>query len=273
MEGTFYSAAPMQARIDAEVNSGKPLADVVQVANEPFFNQLISKHELVNLKNVPNVAAIPAAYRDQFYAFAHEVFVTSITYNTNVLKSAPANYLDVVKLGKHAGIADPRLTGAASAITYLTMKLYGASFWTTVKDKGVGIFPSVTAMLPLAVSGELDAYIQTQGAGVCAEKQGEPVKVVYPAQGVIAIPQYTAVLAKASRPAAGELYASWVASPQGQQVITSNDCSFSARSGVQEPAGLPPLSSLNVLPFTSDELTKEYPAMQTAAVKAAGLSS
>lgn len=273
MQGQFYAGAPMEAKVSAEVDGGNLVADVVQIGNGTFLSSLVDKGALYDMTDVPGIDQIPEAYRNGTHYFAHEVFVSAITYNTNAVKTEPTSYQQVVDMGKKAGIVDPRAGGGSAFITYFLTKTYGDAIWSKVKDNGVVLNASVANAVPSVVSGDLDAIINSQGAGACAQSQGKPVKVAYPAEGVTPLVFYTGVFAKAKHPAAAKLYAAWVASRAGQQIIADTDCTFSARADVTPFQGLPKLTDLKVTAYPLDQYNTEYPTIAKQAAAAAGLSS
>src|ERR1700691_3423767 len=271
LEAQFFSTVPMETRITAEAKSGQPKSDVIMNGDVGYLDNMISAGQLASMANVPHVSAIPAAYRDGTYYYASEIYVSAITYNTNNVKTPPTSYADVVDMGKKAAIVDPRTGGGSALITYMLTKLYGTSFWSSVKTNGNLMFASVAQAAPEVASGALNAMINSNGAGTCDEEQGQPVKVVYPSQGVSALPFYTAVQAKAQHPDGARLYAAWIASQQGQTLLTGADCTFSARPDVQASTSLPTLKSLNVLHYPYEQYSAEYPALDKQAIAAAGL--
>jgi ABC-type Fe3+ transport system substrate-binding protein len=273
MQGQFYAGAPMEAKVSAEVDGGNLVADVVQIGNATFLSSLVDKGALHDMTDVPGIDQIPESYRNGTHYFAHEVFVSAITYNTNAVKTEPTSYEQVVDMGKKAGIVDPRAGGGSAYIMYFLTKTYGDSIWTKVKSNGVVLNASVANAVPAVVSGDLDAIINSQGAGACAQSQGKPVKVAYPAEGVTPLVFYTGVFAKAKHPAAAKLYAAWAASREGQQLITDTDCTFSARPDVTPFKGLPKLTDLKVTAYPLAQYNAEYPTIAKQAATAAGLSS
>jgi iron(III) transport system substrate-binding protein len=273
LEAQFFSTVPMETRITAEAKSGQPKSDVIMNGDVGYLSNMISTGQLAQMTNVPNVTAISSDYRDGLYYYASEIYLSAITYNTNNVSTPPTSYQDVVNMGKKAAIVDPRTGGGSALITYMLTKLYGTSFWSSVKSNGNLMFASVAQAAPEVASGALNAMINSNGAGTCDEEQGQPVKVVYPAQGVVALPFFTAVQAKAQHPDGARLYAAWIASQQGQTLLTGADCTFSARPDVSASSTLPALSSLHVLKYPYAQYSAQYPALDKQAIAAAGLTT
>ncbi len=73
--------------------------------------------------------------------------------------------------------------------------------------------------------------------------KGEPVKVVYPADGTIVIPSPIAMFTTSKNQEAAKAVLDWFLSPAGQEVMVKG-WMHSVRDDIAAPQGAPPLKSL-----------------------------
>jgi len=79
------------------------------------------------------------------------------------------------------------------------------------------------------------------------KEAGQPVEVVYPAEGSPLIVCPNAVLGRAPNPNAARLFQSYLLSREGQQVLIDFAAQHSAHPQVKEKAGRRPLSEIKVM--------------------------
>ena len=266
------TTAPLIERVNAELSSGKPKADVVMVSDTVWPEDLLKAGNIAEYK-IDTYKLWPAQYKVDNYFFVSQLYVSSLFYNTNKVSTAdaPKTYLDVLKFGKRANLADPRAGGGNAAIMYGTMQLFGDSFWKSAAAAGVEYSQSVAQATPKVISGDAFASIHTHSFPACQEAEGRPVKTVYPAEGVWPTPAVTFGTKGSAYPRAAELFLAYIMSEEGQSFINVADCTYSVRPGVGLNKALPPLTSLKVIHISSEDWRKNGRGYRNAAAKAAGV--
>ncbi len=94
---------------------------------------------------------------------------------------------------------------------------------------------------PIGITLEDNAFRFVQGGG--------PVKVVYPAEGVIAAPDGIALVKGAPRPDAGKAFIDWCLSKPTQDFLVDQMLRRPVRVDGKNPPGLAPLSQIKTLPY------------------------
>ncbi len=272
MEYVRLTTAPLIERVNAELSSGKPVADVVMVSDSVWPEDLFQAGKIAEYK-VDSYKVWPAQYkRDNFY-FVSQLYLSAVIYNPTKVKGAdiPKTYEDVLKFGKRATLADPRAGGGNASIMFGTMALFGESFWKKAAAANVQYSASVAEAAPQIMSGDEWASIHTNSLPACLEADGKPIKTVYPAEGVWPTPAVTFGTKGASHPKAAELFLAYVMSDEGQSFINIRDCTYSVRPGVKLNPVMPSLDSVKVINITPEQWRKQGPEYRITAARAAGI--
>jgi iron(III) transport system substrate-binding protein len=102
---------------------------------------------------------------------------------------------------------------------------------------------------PVAVNGGDYTFYQ-------ARKKGNPVEIVYPAEGVPLVVSPTAITAFAPHPAAARLFTDFTFSREVQQVLADSEGLYTGHPDVKYPADKPKLGDLRLLTVDPVELEK-----------------
>ena len=266
------TTAPLIERVNAELASGKPKADVVMVSDTVWPQDLLKAGNIAEYK-IDAYKLWPAQYKVENSFFVSQLYVSAIFYNPNKVSAvnAPKTYLDVLKFGKQANLADPRAGGGNATIMYGTMQMFGDSFWKSAAAAGVEYSQSVAQATPKVISGDAFASIHTHSFPACQEAQGRPIKTVYPAEGVWPTQAVTFGTKGSAHPRATELFLAYIMSEEGQNFLNVADCTYSVRPGVRLSEALPPLNSLKVIHISPEDWRKNNSSYRDSAAKAAGI--
>lgn len=266
------TTAPMIERVNAELSSGKPSADVVMVSDTVWPEDL-HKDGKIQAYDLPDYGIWPDQYKRDKYYFVSQMYVSAVFYNTNLVKpeDAPKGYMDVLKFENRANLSDPRAGGGNASIMFGTMELFGDSFWKKAAEAGVEYSASVAQATPKVVSGDALASIHTHSFPACQEAEGRPVKTVYPPEGVFSTKAVTFGTAGAAHPKAAALFMAYMMSEEGQNFINVSDCTYSVRPGVKLNKALPPLETIKVINISADEWREKGAAYRETATRAAGV--
>ena len=102
---------------------------------------------------------------------------------------------------------------------------------------------------PIGVNGAEYFYYKTL-------KQGNPVKIVYPKEGVPLVVSPTAIAAAAPHPNAARLFTEFILSKENQQILADKEGLYTGHPEVTYPKDKPLLKDLKLLTVDADELDK-----------------
>ena len=229
------------------------VADVINASDAAHFIAWKRNGWLASF--VPEEVArfYPAEHRDRdgFYATSR-VYVSSLGYNTNLVKAedAPKSFMDLLHpkwLGKIVK-AHPSYSGTIMTATFQIARELGWDYFEKLaKQKVLQVQSSVDPPKKLAL-GERAVMADGNDFNLVQFKEaGQPVEIVYPAEGSPLIVCPNAVLARAANPNAARLFQSYLFSREGQQQIVDFAAQHSAHPQVKEKPGRKSLAEIKVM--------------------------
>jgi len=255
--------AKVMARLMAEVESGRVVADVVWVADPASI--ILLKQKGLLMKYVPPEASL-IPYKDpDGYWVAGRVILQVIAYNTKMIKDPPTSWKDLVspafigKLpkewrgGSWLAMPNPLYSGAVTATVYALSNKYGWGYFSELRKLGVVVEKSNGAVLNGILIGKYPVGITLDYMVREAEAKGEPIKMVLPKDGAVLIPSPIAILKTTKYPEAAKVFVRFMLSKQVQEMLAKYGV-IPAREDVQPPAGTPPLSKVPVITVNWDKL-------------------
>ena len=102
---------------------------------------------------------------------------------------------------------------------------------------------------PIGVNGAEYFYYKTL-------KQGNPIKIVYPKEGVPLIVSPVAIAKDAPHPNAAKLFTEFIFAKESQQLLADKEGLYTGHPDVTYPSDKPKLKDLKLLPADADELEK-----------------
>jgi len=195
----------------------------------------------------------PGEHRDPDGLYAtSRVYVSSLGYNTNLVKAedAPKSFADLLHpkwLGKMVK-AHPAYSGTIMTATFQIARELGWEYFEKLgKQRVLQVQSSVDPPKKLAL-GERAVMADGNDFNLIQFKEaGQPVEVVYPAEGAPLIVCPNAVLKAAPDPNAARLFQSYLFSREGQQVLCDFAAQHSAHPQVVEKPGRTPLAKIKVM--------------------------
>jgi iron(III) transport system substrate-binding protein len=200
-----------------------------------------------------DVATYPAEYRDPdgFYA-TDRLTLSPILYNTKLVKpdEAPKSFADLLdpkwkgKLVK----AHPGYSGTIMTVTYEISRDLG---WDYLKKLGTQQVmqvqsaadpPKKVAQGERPVAADGGEYLPLQMI-----EKGAPLALVYPSEGTPSIPGGAGVMIDAPHPNAARVFANYLFSKDGQQLLVDMARMRSAHPDVKLPSDMKPLSEIKTM--------------------------
>ena len=239
-------------RIAQERSSNIHAADVVECSDMTALFDWKKQGWLAAF--VPaDVAKYPADHRDTDGFFATDRLTLSpIEYNTKLVKpeEAPKSFADLLD-PKWKGKIVKAHPGYSGTIMTVTFEISRALGWDYLKKLGqqqvmqvqsAADPPKRVAQGERPVAADGGEYLPLQMID-----KGAPLALVYPTEGTPSIPGGAGVVVDAPHPNAARVFAIYLFSEEGQQLLADMARMRSVNPDVKLPAGMKPLSETKIL--------------------------
>jgi iron(III) transport system substrate-binding protein len=257
-------------RLGQERGSGIKAADIVECSDMTALVDWKRQGWLAAF--VPaDVEKWPADQRDPDGFFAAERLTLSpIGYNTRLIKAedAPKSYAELLDPKWKAKLvkAHPGYSGTIMTVTFQISRDIGWEFFKKLGQQQVMQVQSAADPPKKVAQGERPVmadggeYLPLQMIAT-----GAPLALVYPAEGTPSIPGGAGVVIDAPHPNAARLFALYLFSREGQQLLADVARIRSFHPDVKLPESMKPLSEIKVLKSdpvaqekAADEIKKKY---------------
>ncbi len=247
----IYGAA-MFARLEAEVATGKPQADVLS-SGDLDFPTLYSKGYLESYEPA-GIADLSKSYvgtDNSWYVWSLVPVGPGI--NTDMISGdGPTSWADLL---------DPALKGkmamtSATTLTTSPMAMVQALAGGAIDDAWISAFAAQKPSIGKGTSATMLSVAQGQFAVApfmaltvlnAAKAKGAPVKFNYLKEGNAVVPLSAGLMKGAPHPNAAKLFISWLLSPSGAKIAAEKLGSVGTMPGSPEPEGMPANHKLLVL--------------------------
>ena len=234
-------AGKLMAKIAAERESGKILADVLWTSEVPDFYQL-KKEGLLLPYISPEVKAVMNPLPDYDGSFtAVRLGTLGIAYNTRVVKEAPKTWADLEKpaFKNGFGIANPALSGTAYMSVALLTKQFGWEYFERLRANRAKMGKGSGQVVDDTASGDLLASLAVDYITIDKMEKGATLKLVFPPE-MLVIPSPITIFKGTPNEAAAKAFVDFVLSQEGQTIIAAEG-TLPVRPGVPvlEKFGLP----------------------------------
>ena len=236
-------AGKLMAKIAAERESGKIMADVLWTSEVPDFYQL--KAQGLLLPYIPSESkAILNPLPDYDGSFtAVRLGTLGIAYNTRLIKEAPKTWADLQKPAfKGAyGIANPALSGTAYMSVAVLSKTFGWAYFEGLRANGAKMGKGSGQVVDDTASGDLVASLAVDYITLDKVDKGATLALVYPPE-MLVIPSPIAIFRNSPNADAAKRFVDFVLSKEGQTMI-ANEGTLPVRADVKVPERfkLPPV--------------------------------
>jgi iron(III) transport system substrate-binding protein len=249
-------------RIAQEYSSNIHAADVVNTSDQahcivwkrnqwltPYLPEEVAKH-------------FGAEYYDpDGHHVTTRILVSPIAYNTNLVRKeeAPKSFADLLD-PKWAGKivkAHPAYSGTIMNATFQIARDIGWDYLEKLAKQRVMQVQSATDTPKKVALGE--RAIMADGAGYLViryREEGQPIDIVYPAEGTPLAAGPSAVFKAAPNPNAARLFQNWMHSREAQQLIVDSACQYSAHAQTVGKKEVRPLRDIKLMKEDPEEVEK-----------------
>jgi len=153
--------------------------------------------------------------------------------------------------------AHPGYSGIIMTHVLALVNLYGWDYFRDLAKNKLHIVQSAndpagvvaSGERPVGVNGAEYFYYKTQ-------KQGNPIKIIYPKEGVPLVVSPVAIAKDAPHPNAAKLFTEFIFAKESQQLLADKEGLYTGHPEVTYPADKPKLKDLKLLPADADELER-----------------
>ncbi|MDR2503145.1 MAG: ABC transporter substrate-binding protein [Deltaproteobacteria bacterium] len=226
-------AGKLMAKIAAERESGKILADIIWTSEVPDFYNM-KKEGLLASYTSPVFKEVLNPFDDFDGHFtAARLGTLGIAINTKLVKTPPAQWADLFKPEYKGafGVADPALSGTAYMSVALLEKQFGWGFFEKLRDNKARIGKGSGQVVDDTASGELSASLAVDYITNDKISKGAPLALIYPPELLLA-PSPVAIFKSSSNLDAAKLFVDYLLSKEAQTLIAAEG-TLSVRTDVQ----------------------------------------
>jgi iron(III) transport system substrate-binding protein len=248
-------------RVMQELSANIKNVDVIHTSDAGHY--VLLKDKKLLMKYTPAGAeALAAGFKDRDgFWYGLRATVNVIAYNTKIVSAAdaPKTWKDLLapKWKGKMVTAHPGYSGViATHVLALTHSL-GWDYFKQLGQQNVMIVQSAVDPSGIVASGE--RAVAVNGGDYTfyqVKKQGNPVEIVYPKEGVPLVVSPTAIAAFAPHPNAAKLFTDFTFTRELQQVLADTEGLYTGHPAVTYPADKPKLTDLKLLPVDPEELEK-----------------
>ena len=228
-------AGKLMAKIAAERESGKILADVLWTSEVPDFYQL-KQAGLLQPYAPAEIKAVLNPFQDWDGSFtAVRLGTLGIAYNTRVVKEPPKSWQDLTRpqfKGAY-GIANPALSGTAYMSVALLAKQFGWGYFEGLRANGAKMGKGSGQVVDDTASGDLVASLAVDYITLDKVDKGATIALVYPPE-MLVVPSPIAIFKGSPNIDAAKKLVDFLLSKEGQTII-ANEGTLPVRTDVKVP--------------------------------------
>ena len=216
-------AGKLMAKIAAEKQSGKILADVIWTSEVPDFYNLKKEGMLLQYQS-PVLKDVVNPFTDYDGSFtAIRLGTLGIAYNTDKVKTAPAQWSDLTGPDfKNAyGIADPSLSGTSFMSIAILSKQFGWDYFNSLAANGARIGKGSGQVVDDTASGELSGSLAVDYITNDKIAKGAHIKLAYPPE-LIVVPSPAAIFKSTANPELAKKFLDYLLSKEAQEIIAKS---------------------------------------------------
>ena len=239
------------AKLRAEIEAGKPQADVLLIADSVTMEGLKKEGRLM-AHNGADVSAYPAGTHDpQKHWFATKLITTGIVYNTKA-PFRPTSWTDLTRPEAKGQVVMPSPLNSGAALIHaatLTANLPGGwAYYENLKKNNAIAGGGNGDVLKSVAGGEKLYGMIVDFMPIREKAKGAPVEFVFPKEGVSAVTEPVAILNTTQNPDSAKAFIDFLLSKEGQELAMKQGY-IPAHPGVALPPGYPPRGEIKVMPF------------------------
>ena len=254
-------------RLMQEVSAGIKNGDIVHTSDAGHFVLLKNKGFL--MKYTPKgTESFPESFKDNdAFHYSMRATLSTIAYNAMTVseKEAPKTWKDLLSpkwKGKMV-TAHPGYSGIIMTHVLALVNLYDWDYFKELAKNKLHLVQSADDPAGVVASGERAVAANgTEYIFYKSLKQGNPIKIVYPKEGIPLIVSPTAIAKEAPHPNAAKLFTDFIFSKEAQQMLADTQGLYTGHPEVTYPKDKPQLKDLKLLGVDAVDLEKRNPEIK-----------
>jgi iron(III) transport system substrate-binding protein len=240
--------ARLFTRIETEAAANKLTADVMDMTDLGLakrIENLFADYAPPNAKDWDKASMISEKL------WPRTVHVYALAYNPALLNNPPKGWKDLTKpeyKGK-LGIVIAGSGGTTWSKVMYQRKTFGLDYWKEIAAQQPRLYESNGPLATAVVRGEVAVSMLLVNATLPLQNDGAPIKVIYPVEGMPAIPGGAGIFKTAQNPNAAKLFMNWFLSLEGQNAMAEQLGFVSVLKGAKVPPGAPKEIKLWIAPY------------------------
>ncbi|MDR2521233.1 MAG: ABC transporter substrate-binding protein [Spirochaetaceae bacterium] len=244
MDYQSAGAGSLMAKIAAERESGRIMADIIWTSEVPDFYRMKQEGILVQYRPQGADEILNPLENAEDYFIPARLGTLGIVYNTRQVKNPPAQWNDLAGADFKGAfsIADPALSGTSFVSVALLKERFGNDFFRALRANGATIGKGSGQVVDDTASGELAGCLGVDYIAFDKIEKGATLAIAYPPE-VLLIPSPIAILKDTKAPEAARKFIDFMLTKEAQEIIAGNG-TLPTRRDVEIPArfNLPPVT-------------------------------
>ncbi len=237
MDYQSAGAGKLMAKIAAERESGKILADVIWTSEVPDFFKMREDGILFQYKTtVLDEILNPLGDDYDGHFTAARLGTLGIAYNTRYIKEAPTQWKDLYEKEYNGafGIANPALSGTSYMSVALLSKAFGWEFFENLHKNKARIGKGSGQVVDDTASGDLVASLAVDYITNDKISKGATLALVYPPE-MLVVPSPVAIFKDSTNKEAAQKFVDYLLSKEAQTIL-AGEGTLPVREDVTVPA-------------------------------------
>ncbi|WP_338147662.1 ABC transporter substrate-binding protein [Neoroseomonas terrae] len=255
-------------RLSQDQRAGVAQCDVFASSNGGHYIQLKRQNRLTQFRPVNADGMLPmlrTADPDNYFQYS-SLGIYLLGHNTNMVSDAeaPKSWADVLdpKWKDKLAVGHPGFSGAIGIWALQMRSMFGPDFLRRFERNKPQVGRSSIDPVTMMTAGERAVGVAVPSASTLfAASRGNPLKLIYPTEGVVAVPAPSAIMSNAPNPNAAKLFMEFNTGPALSR-ITRTMFSESLRPDVPPPEGCRPLDQVTLLSPSLEDADRGVPELR-----------
>ncbi len=246
-------------RVMQEVSAGIKNVDVVHTSDGGHF-VLLKKKGLIMRYPSKGVENFPPGFKDKDgYYYGMRATLSVIAYNPKIVseRDAPRTWKGLLdaKWREKMVTAHPSYSGVIATHVLALVNFYGWDYFKELAKNKLLLVQSANDPAEKVASGERPVAVNgTEYFFYKTLKRGNPLKIVYPKEGIPLVVSPVAIAKDAPHPNAARLFMDFIFTKESQQAMADREGLYSGNPEVTYPTDKPKLKDLNLLSVDAEQL-------------------
>ncbi|MDR0485632.1 MAG: ABC transporter substrate-binding protein [Elusimicrobiota bacterium] len=229
-------AGQLMAKIAAERESGRIMADIIWTSEVPDFYKMKDDKILIQYRPKGADQIINPLEKTDNYFTPARLGTLGIVYNTKQVKTPPKKWQDLFgkEFNKAFAIANPALSGTSYVSVAMLQQTFGDGFFKDLRKNGAKVGKGSGQVVDDTASGELAGCLGVDYITFDKVDKGATLAMAFPPE-LLVIPSPIAILKDTKVLDAAKKWVDYMITKDAQQIVANNG-TLPVRSDVVVPS-------------------------------------